>query len=440
MSQIGLAPALIQRRDIDRFDIITAQTIALGLSIVLMGAVSLAAAPLAALFRMPEIEPYIQLASVAFLLRGLCALSRALMQRELDFRHTALVQSIASVVGYAGVVLPLAFLGMGVWALIWAMLSEALVSLVLFNWFRPAPLAIGVYQQSMRKLLSFGVGDSIGQIFERISGEIDYLVVGRMLGADAVGVYSRAFQLVVGQTKRTGRAFQLVLYPLLATIQDEPERLTAAYRRSMAGIFFVSALLSVFVVWLAPHLVLTLLGGQWQAAILPFAYLGLAIAPRSAVRINSVLLKAIGRVYLLAWLQFSSILWIVAGASFGALVNGVDGVALWVSIAFWGYFLTMTLVTLWLNNITVLALLSCLQPALVAVAVMSVMMWGGDVLAQQVELGFWGRGAGRLAGAAMALPIIAFLPSALLGQDGSWLKAYFSKKLRGKIKRGSGKD
>lgn len=436
MAQIGLAPALIQRRDIDRADIVTAQTVALGLAVLLMAAVALAAAPLAALFQMPEIEPYMRVASLAFLVRGLGALSRALVQRELDFRRSAVIQSLASVLGYALVVLPLAFMGFGVWALVWAMIAEAAVSLVLFNWIRPAPLALGIHRASVRKLLHFGVGESIGQILSRISGQIDNLIVGRMLGADALGIYSRAFQLVVGQTKRTGQAFQQVLYPVLATIQDEPERLASAYRRSMAGIFFGSALLSVFVVWLAPHVVMVLLGDQWTAAILPFAYLGLAIAPRSAVRVNGALLKATGRVYVLAWLHFSSVMWVVAGTAFGAWLDGVDGVALWISLAYWGYFLTMSLTTLRLNAIRVSALLFCLQPALVAATIMAGGMGAGDLLAQQAGLGFWGQGAGRLAGAAVSLPVLAVLPAVVLGQDGAWLKAYFANKLRGKLRRG----
>ncbi|SLN74327.1 Lipopolysaccharide biosynthesis protein WzxC [Pseudooceanicola marinus] len=440
MAQIGLAPALIQRRDIDRSDIVTAQTVALGLAVLLMAVVALAAAPLAALFQMPEIEPYMRLASLAFLFRGMAALSLALVQRDLDFRRSALVQSVASVLGYAAVVLPLALLGLGVWALVWAMIAEAAVALVLFNWLRPAPLALGIHRASLRKLLSFGVGDSLGQVVGRIAGEIDYVIVGRMLGADALGIYSRAFQLVVGQTKRTGQAFQQVLYPVLATIQDEPERLASAYRRSMAGIFFGSTLLSVFVMWLAPYVVLVLLGEQWTAAILPFAYLGIAIAPRSAIRVNGALLKATGRVYLLAWLRFTNILWVVAGAWLGARLNGVDGVALWISVAFWGYFVTMSMTTLRLNRVPVLTLLQCLQPALVAALVMGGVIWAGDVLADLAGLGFWGRGGGRLIGAVLSLPVLALVPAAVLGRDGAWLKDYFLKKLRKKLGRGGKGD
>ena len=371
----------------------------------------------------------VRVASVVFLLHGLLTLAKARMSRELDFRRAAKIEAASALFGYAIVVLPLAWMGLGVWALIAALIAQAAVSLVVYSYFYPPLAGFRVYGAAARRLLRFGAGNSGAVLANKIAGEIDYIIVGRMLGAEALGIYSRAFQLVIQQTKRAGQSFDRVLFPVLSTIQDDPERLVTGYRRAMAGAFFASTLGSVVVWFLSEHAVLLLLGADWTAAVAPLAYLAIAIGPRSADRINGSLLKATGRIWLFAGLQALNIVWISTAAWIGSRY-GIAAVALGVSIAFWFHFFVMSVVTLKLYGIPARAFFKSLQPAVVGSAVMIAILALARNAATAAGLSFWSVGGVLLLASGVATLAVFALPGAAMGPDGMWLRTFFLKKLK----------
>ncbi|MAQ85206.1 MAG: hypothetical protein CMH12_18430 [Maritimibacter sp.] len=431
LGNVGLAPALIQRKDIDRVDMMTAQTLSVCLATTFTVLVWLFADAIAALFVMPAIVPYLRAVAVIFFMQGLTALAKARMSRDLHFSKAAKVASASVVLGYSAVVLPLAWLGWGVWALVIAQIGQSLVTLLLYSLYYPPLLGFRFSLSSARRLLSFGIGYSSSTAVARIAGEADYVIVGRLLGAEALGVYSRAFLLIVQQTKRLGQTFSFVLFPVLSSIQDQQERLESGYGRSMTGAVFGAALITVPVCILSEWIVLLMLGPQWTAAVVPFALLGLGIVPRTANRINAALFQASARLWTSTALQLSNLTLLIAACLIAA-PYGLNAVAGAVTGVAWLNFAVFTAVIVRAQRMRQSLLLGYFLPGLLGAAIITLLALLGRWLAVGIGAGFWAEGGLLLLSMLLALPIVLILPGRILGPHGDWLRSFIIAKLRRK--------
>ena len=137
-----------------------------------------------------------------------------------------------------------------------------------------------------------------------------------------------------------GGAADKALFPAMAKVRDDGERLRAAYVRSASLIALVTMPSSMILFVLAPEIVQLLLGPRWQAVVLPLQVFALVLLPRASYRISGSLTRATGAVYGGAWRQ-----WMYAAEVLAACVVGsrwgVNGVAVGASIAICLHFLVM---------------------------------------------------------------------------------------------------
>lgn len=343
VSQLGLGPALVQARRLDKADIATAFFLSTLLGVLLGGALFLLAPVVGPLVGLPAGASYLQLVSVALVLGGFGAVASSLLQRQLRFRDLALVQLGSYGVGYFGTAVTLAYLGLGTAALIWGQIAQSLLlAVACFALERHdlRPRRIPVMAASGRRLLRFGSGYSLSQLGNWVGNNGDNLVVTSVLGPVALGLYSRAYQLLVQPANLLGAVSDKVLFPALSHIQDDRDRLARAYVLANTLIAVVTAPASVLLAVLAPELVAVLLGPRWSAVALPLQIFAVVLLPRTAYKISGSLTRATGAVYSGAWRQ-----WLYAGeVVFGCLIGsrwGVPGVAAGTSVAIVVHWATM---------------------------------------------------------------------------------------------------
>ena len=130
VSQIGVGPAIIQRRELDPEHVRVAFTISGALGFVLGAAVWLAAPALAAFYRIPAVEPVLRGVALLFPIDGLNTVGESLLVRQLRFRLFVTVELGSYVLGYACVGVWLAWQGYGVWALVAANVAQVTVRTV----------------------------------------------------------------------------------------------------------------------------------------------------------------------------------------------------------------------------------------------------------------------------------------------------------------------
>lgn len=355
--KLGVAPAIVQVRELDRRLIRTGFTLTLIFGIAVGLAIYLLAPWCAGLFRIAELEPVLRILALIFPVRSLGFVAEALLQRRMQFRALAVISLVSYALGYAGVAVTLAYAGYGVMALVLGQITQSAVATLGFvACARHAMLPLAD-RDSLKMLGRFGSGVTLARLGNYVAMHADYFVVGRWLGVEMLGYYSRAYSLMMQPTNVIGGMGDKVLYPALAIVQGENDRLLRGFYRSISLIALVTLPLSGVVIAAAPEVVSLLLGGQWGEVVLPLQILMLVLVFRTAVKPVGALLRAKGAVYLLAGWQWLYAVMIGAGAWLGHFY-GIVGVAGVIAVAvvanFWiGLAITRSIVPLSLLQILI---------------------------------------------------------------------------------------
>jgi PST family polysaccharide transporter len=342
--KLGLGPALIQRQKLTDRHVRVAFTVSAlaggGLCVALI-----AGAPAAAwILEDARVTPILQVLAVSFVMGGLQVPSQALLQKRLDFQRIFYI-SISKNVTYGITSIALAIAGVGVWSLVFGNLARRTVNLVL-NYasvqHRIKPL---LAMKELKHLARFGAGMSMASIFNYVALQGDYFVIGRVLGAHVLGLYSRAYSLMQMPTQRFVSVLSGVLFPAASRIQGNDTRFRSAYVRTLKIIAFVTLPIMVLLVIIAPELIVGVYGEKWSGAIVPLQILGAFGLFRASYNGAASFLKAKGWVYQLLGCQitYGTVLvtttWTCAhyfGLAGAAWAVGGSIVLMWAMVMYFG--------------------------------------------------------------------------------------------------------
>jgi O-antigen/teichoic acid export membrane protein len=253
--------------------------------------------------------------------------------RNLDYRSIEIREIFATLIA-AACALIVAFAGYGPWAIIANWLVFTCVSAVLV-WFMSAWRPRLVFSRtSLDDLGWFGLRLFGARFLSWGDSNMDNVLVGRYLGASALGAYALAYNVMYVPITRISQPLASVFTPAYARMQHDPRRLMAAWLRSER---LISTLLSpafVVAIVVAPDLIHVVFGEKWRAAVLPIQLLSLAGLAQTLVGLNASILTALKRADTL--LRVGAIVSLVTIAAFVAgLPFGIVGVAGFYAAARW---------------------------------------------------------------------------------------------------------
>lgn len=263
-------------------------------------AVAQLAAPwVAAFFHHPEGEPVIRWLAVGFLLRAAGNTHDALCQKEMRFRARLLPEA-ALALGKGAVAVGLALAGFGVWSLVWGQLAGLLLQTAALWWvvpWRPG----GVWpRQLVAPMLRYGRGIVAVNVLAAVVHHADLVVVGRMLGATALGFYQMAAKVPEATVTIAIWVVSRVLFAAFSRLHAEGEGLAEGYLAALGWISLLTLPAATGLVAVAEPLVVTLFGDDWRPAIPILRALAVYLGLRSLGTHAGDVLKASGRTGLLA--------------------------------------------------------------------------------------------------------------------------------------------
>jgi PST family polysaccharide transporter len=293
IADLGLGDALVISSDDDvEEQAETAFVSLVGLGVGL-AAVIVALAPLASeFFHQPGLTPIMMVLGFNFVLRGLGGTHYALAQRTIDFRSRTAAE-LADVVARSAVGIGLAVAGFGAWSLVIGYLAGSLamtVTLWLFVSWRPR---LKPRRKHLSPMLRFGGTLSLVSLMTAAMGQIDYIFVGRVLGATALGIYTLAYRLPELVLASISAVASQVLFPAFASVARE--RLAEMVPRAVAYIAMIAVPLAIGIGVMAEPLVVTLFGEKWAGAAEAMTVLTLAALGTPASIIAGAACKAVGR-------------------------------------------------------------------------------------------------------------------------------------------------
>ncbi len=415
---LGVAPAIVQRPTLDERHLRVGFTLSLLLSLTVAGLVWLTAPAIADALRLADLAPVVRATCVVFLCQGVAMVAQASAQRALRFQWLAAVDACTFAVGFVVVGPVLALLGFGIWALVGALVTQHFLRMVVLLFGEPHPKRLLLERRAIGELLYFGGGFTLARICNYLATQVDRLVVGRWLGAEALGVYSLSSQLMTTPAVIVGQILDRVLFPTMALVQQEPARLARAYRSAVASCALVVLPASVIVVIAAPELVFVLLGSGWDEVVVPLQVLAVGMLFRTSYKLSDSVSRATGVVYARAWRQAIFVIAVAMGAVIGQLW-GVSGVAFGVVAAVATNFILMAHLSLRVIGMRWSEFVAAHVPGVALAGVVGPGVWVvADQLrqAQVTPLAFLLNVA--FAAGTMGLVLCWLLPSLFLGRDG----------------------
>ena len=192
--QIGLGPALIQRRKITPDHLNTAFSISILLSLVGTTLMWQLAPTVSAFFRTPEAKDVLRVVSLSFLFASLGVVPEAALQRELRFKSIMIAYLGGYIFGYGAIAIPMAFAGFGVWSLISGILGYSLLRSILLMVISPRRPNMSLKLRAGQELMSYGGGQTIMRFFNYAALQADYFIIGRNSRHDGLGIVRTRIQ------------------------------------------------------------------------------------------------------------------------------------------------------------------------------------------------------------------------------------------------------
>lgn len=262
----GLSSAAIQAKEISRGQKSNLFWINSAIGLVLTLLVIAASWPVAALYGDPRLQLLTVALSSTFLLNGVATQFRADLARHLRFVKLTAVDIAGQVIGLAlGVILALS--GAGYWALAASQVVQPLVGVIVLiaitGWL-PGRYRRG---EPMKAFLRYGGGVFATQALTYVSKNVDSVVIGARFGPVDLGLYNRAFQLMMLPLQQLNAPAQRVALPVLSRLQDERERFRTFILFGQSAMLTVMGLVLAVLGSQADSVIRILLGERWLASV-----------------------------------------------------------------------------------------------------------------------------------------------------------------------------
>ena len=248
---MGFGTALIQKQDVseDYFSSVFWLNLTLG---VLLYLFFFFLAPYLALFyNEPKLVLLVRITCMSFVINALTSIQHFLLIKNLQFKKKVIFNWVSMIFGYV-VAFILAKKGFGYWALVFMTLSSAIVNSFLLwissSW-RPKFI---FHWAKIKELSSFGLnvlGDTSVNYWSR---NYDNFIIAKMLGSTELGIYTRAYSLMLLPLKNITSVISKVMFPAFSKKQGDVQNIKMHYLKivkliglitfpAMIGLSFVSS-------------------------------------------------------------------------------------------------------------------------------------------------------------------------------------------------------
>lgn len=290
----GFGQALIRKKDCTDVDYSTIFYFNLAVSSACY-LILFACSPLiASFFNMPILSSVVKIYCLTLVIESFGIVPRAWLSKNLEFKSISKINVLSSLFS-AVIGVALAYAGLGVWALVW----QSLLSVVFSNivlWIISKWKPVGRFsKKSFKEMFGFGSKLLAGGLLWQINSNLTPLIVGKFFSARALGLLSKGSSVAGMPASFIFGILSRVSFPILATLQDDRERLINVYRKlikfSSMLIMFALLLLAA----LAKPVVLILFTEKWVSCVIYLQLVTFAVMTDHIDKLNLNLLIVVGR-------------------------------------------------------------------------------------------------------------------------------------------------
>lgn len=298
---LSIGSAIIQRTNLDERYISTSFWTSVFTGITLL-IIMFAIAPLAAnYYEQPRLTVLIDVAAITVLISPVTSTHKMLLSKKMEFGKLSAINIFVAVINSVSSLI-LAVYGMGVWSLVLGGLIANILVIPLvwcFEKWRPQFIFDKKCFSDLFSFSSYLLSSNVVFYFAR---NADNLVVGKFLGANALGIYSMAYNLMMKPLQQISWSITAVLFPAFSSIQHDIVRIRTAYLKAVAGIALITFPMMMGLMVVAREFILVMVGQKWTDVIMPLQVLCLVGALQSVGTTVGSIFNSLGR----ADLQFKT--------------------------------------------------------------------------------------------------------------------------------------
>jgi PST family polysaccharide transporter len=266
VNELGLNAALIhvRKRFNDASNSVFTINVIFGTFLTL---ITFLTAPLVAnFFEEPAVTPVLQALGFSFIIRSFGSVHRVILERDLDFQKKIIPQTSNALIKGAESI-TLALLNYGVWALVIGQLLGALTEVITLWLVVPWRPKVEIKWVVVKDLFQFGISVLVVNVVSIIEDNFDYLIIGKMLGTERLGIYTIAYRLPELLVINTLWIMASVFFPMFAAIQENTKALKENFLNTIRYVQIIIVPISIGLFVAADPIVRVFFGNQWLDAI-----------------------------------------------------------------------------------------------------------------------------------------------------------------------------
>ncbi|MEH1875202.1 lipopolysaccharide biosynthesis protein [Nostoc sp.] len=328
---LGLSMATVQKEKINHEQVSTLFWVNVALSVFAALLASALAPGIAWFYHEPRLI-WITLALVSgFIFSGLGVQHNALLNRQMHYKALMLNDVISMFLGVIAAIIA-ALCGLGYWSLVIFPIVLGLVNTIglwmACSWRPSAP----AWQSGIGSMLAFGGNLTGFTAINYFARNLDNVLIGRFWGTQQLGLYAKAYQLLLLPINQINAPITAVAIPGLSRLQHDPQKFRQYYLKAISVIAFLTMPTIVFMIVASEEIIVFLLGYQWRDASIIFRLLSISALVQPICNTTGWLYISRGRTdYMFRWGLLSSS-WLVTSFFIG-LPYQAFGVALSYAIA-----------------------------------------------------------------------------------------------------------
>ena len=328
ISEFGVGTTVVTLRDLNEDEIAQLNGLSVLLGICGFVVSCIVAVPLGIFFRASRLPWVVVAVSTTFVISSFQSVPTALLQREMKFKLISLIDGVKAFL-LAILVIVFAIAGFRYWTLVLGAILSALIGTGMVLSQRRHRISLP-RPRTLHHVLRFSWHVLVSRISWYAYSNSDFVVAGRVLGQQALGSYTVAWNLANVPVEKIAGVLNGVTPALLSAVQKEKAALRRYFLTLTEGIALITLPLSIGLGLVAPEFVLVVLGTKWQPAIAPLRFLAFYVTVRSLMPLVAVMLNAVGESRFNMWSSVAMAIVLPCAFLFGSHWGNAGIAAAWM--------------------------------------------------------------------------------------------------------------
>lgn len=369
VSEMGIGSALIQRKknELKEIHLQTAFWFGFIWSVVLYLLVYFVLTPLIAdFYNEPILLKVIPILSLPILISSINNVNKAQLMRELDFKKLAIVNNSSSIIAGIGAIL-LAVNNFGIWALVFNAVVPFFVAIPLLFYATKWVPKLVWDRVAFKEIFSFGIYTFGTALILNIAANIDYLVIGKLMNAAALGAYTLAFMLTALVSTQISSMLNRVMFPFYSSIQSNIENVKRYYLKVIGYSALLIYPIMLALIVLAGPILSMLFGNKWVDTKVPLRILSVAVLVNVFTSSYNLLYRSLGRPRLEMKILFCILIFVtIPSITIGGYYYGVRGVAYGILLSAIINFVVVSVLLYRHFTISIITIVMQVMPSIIA--------------------------------------------------------------------------